>query len=43
MKAETARDSSEAVGSTPEQFGAFVATEATRLAEIVRSSGMKVE
>jgi tripartite-type tricarboxylate transporter receptor subunit TctC len=43
MKAETARDGSEAVGSTPEQFGAFVATEATRLAEIVRSSGMKVE
>jgi tripartite-type tricarboxylate transporter receptor subunit TctC len=43
FKAQLAKDGSEPVGSTPEQFGTFLAAEMTKWAEIVRSSGMKVE
>ncbi len=43
FKLQLAKDGSEAVGSTPEQFAAFLAAEMAKWAEIVRSSGMKVE
>lgn len=43
FKAQLAKDRSEAVGSTPQQFGAFLVAEMAKWAEIVRSSGMKVE
>ena len=43
FKAQLVKDGSEAVGSTPEQFGAFIAAEMSKWAGIVRSSGMKVE
>ena len=43
FKLQLAKDGSEAVGSTPEQFRAFLAAETAKWAEIVRTSGMKVE
>lgn len=43
FKAQLVKDGSEAVGSTPEQFGAFLAAEMSKWAGIVRSSGMRVE
>ncbi len=40
---QLARDGSEPMGTTPEEFGKFLATEMTRWAAVVKSSGMKVE
>jgi tripartite-type tricarboxylate transporter receptor subunit TctC len=36
-------DGSDAVGSTPEEFGTFLRSEMARWAVIVKSSGMKAE
>jgi tripartite-type tricarboxylate transporter receptor subunit TctC len=43
FKAQLARDGSEPVGSSPQQFGAFLASEMTKWAGIVKASGMKLE
>ena len=43
FKAQLAKDGSEAVGSTPGEFAAFLAAEMAKWAGIVRASGMKVE
>jgi len=43
MKAKLAQQGSEPVGSTPEEFRAFVASEIPKWAELVRISGAKVE
>jgi tripartite-type tricarboxylate transporter receptor subunit TctC len=37
------RDGSEPMGTTPEEFGKFLAAEMTRWAAVVKSSGMRVE
>jgi tripartite-type tricarboxylate transporter receptor subunit TctC len=43
FKRHLATDGSEAVGSTPEQFAALLASEMTKWAEVVKVSGMKAE
>jgi tripartite-type tricarboxylate transporter receptor subunit TctC len=43
MKAKLAQQGSEPVGSTPEEFRAFLASEIPKWAELVRISGAKVE
>jgi len=43
FRLQLAKSGSEPIGSTPAQFGAFLASEMSRWAGIVRSSGMKVE
>ena len=43
MKAKLAQQGSEPVGSTPEEFRAFVASEIPKWSELVRISGAKVE
>ena len=43
MRAKLAQQGSEPVGSTPEQFAAFIATEIPKWAELVRISGATVE
>ncbi len=43
FKTQLAKDGSEAIGSTPEQFAALVDAEMAKWAGIVRSSGMKQE
>jgi tripartite-type tricarboxylate transporter receptor subunit TctC len=43
MRAKLAQQGSEPVGSTPEEFRAFVASEIPKWAELVRISGAKVE
>ena len=43
FKLQLAKDGSEAVGSTPGEFAAFLAAEMAKWAGIVRASGMKVE
>jgi tripartite-type tricarboxylate transporter receptor subunit TctC len=40
---QLARDGSEPMGTTPEEFGKFLAAEMTRWAAVVKASGMKVE
>jgi tripartite-type tricarboxylate transporter receptor subunit TctC len=42
-RAKLAQQGSEPVGSTPEEFRAFVASEIPKWAELVRISGAKVE
>jgi tripartite-type tricarboxylate transporter receptor subunit TctC len=43
FKAQLSRDGSDPIGTTPEQFGTFLAAEMTRWATVVKSSGMKIE
>ena len=43
FRQQLARDGSEARGTTPEEFGAFLAAEMKRWAAVVKSSGMRVE
>jgi tripartite-type tricarboxylate transporter receptor subunit TctC len=43
MKAKLAQQGSEPVGSTPEEFRAFLAAEIPKWSELVRISGAKVE
>jgi tripartite-type tricarboxylate transporter receptor subunit TctC len=43
MKAKLAQQGSEPVGSSPEEFRAFLASEIPKWAELVRISGAKVE
>jgi tripartite-type tricarboxylate transporter receptor subunit TctC len=43
FKAQLAKDGSETVGSTPEQFGAFVASETEKWGRVVKSTGMRLE
>jgi len=43
MRAKLAQQGSEPVGSTPEEFRAFLASEIPKWAELVRISGAKVE
>jgi tripartite-type tricarboxylate transporter receptor subunit TctC len=43
FKAQLSKSGSETVGSSPEQFRAFLAAETARWGRIVRSSGMKLE
>ena len=43
FKAQLAREGSETVGSAPEQFRQFLDLEMAKWAEIVRSTGMKIE
>jgi tripartite-type tricarboxylate transporter receptor subunit TctC len=43
FKRHLSMDGSEPVGSTPAQFAAFLASEMTKWAEVVKKSGMKEE
>ena len=43
FRAQLAKDGSEVIGSTPEQFAAFLSAEMDKWAPIVKSSGMKIE
>jgi tripartite-type tricarboxylate transporter receptor subunit TctC len=43
VRAALARDGTEAVGSTPEEFAAFINTELARWGRVVRLSGARVE
>jgi tripartite-type tricarboxylate transporter receptor subunit TctC len=43
IRAKWSKGGIEAVGSTPEQFGAFMQTELKKWTEVVRASGAKVE
>jgi tripartite-type tricarboxylate transporter receptor subunit TctC len=43
FRQQLSRDGSEARGTTPQEFGAFLAAEMKRWAAVVKSSGMRVE
>lgn len=43
MRARLARDSYEAVGSTPEEFAAFMRAEVAKWAKVIRDAGIKPE
>jgi hypothetical protein len=43
VRAALARDGTEAVGSTPEEFAAFINTELARWGKVVRLSGARVD
>ena len=43
MKERFAREGAEPVGSTPEQFGAFIRSEMAKYAKLIKTAGIKSE
>jgi tripartite-type tricarboxylate transporter receptor subunit TctC len=43
MRDKMIREGMEPIGSTPEEFGAFMKVETTKWAKVIKDSGMKID